>query len=135
MALLNLIGFETGNLRESITGSGTQSQAAAAARTGDYGQRCNPTTTAVGFYQYGGIRATIGDANAAGINIATLFRSGAFRITTLPAANGAGRTNGPNPTYIPLTAGLSVRGVTGLADASDAALTTAEVLVNVYWSI
>ena len=47
---------------------------------------------------------------------------------------GAGNNKGPWPVYIPLTNGLSVRAVTGLADNSDAALTTAENYINVYWS-
>lgn len=47
---------------------------------------------------------------------------------------GAGNNKGPWPVYIALTNGLSVRAVTGLADNSDSALTTAENYVNVYWS-
>lgn len=47
---------------------------------------------------------------------------------------GAGTNKGIWPAYIPLTNGLAFRGVTGIADNNDSALTTAEVIVNVYWS-
>jgi len=51
------------------------------------------------------------------------------------AANGAGNTgNAPWPVYKALTNGLGVRAVTGLADNNDSALTTAENIVEVYWS-
>lgn len=50
------------------------------------------------------------------------------------AALGAGNNKGPWAKPIALINGLSVRVVTGLADASDAAVTTAENIVNVYWS-
>ena len=47
---------------------------------------------------------------------------------------GAGNNKGPWPVYIALTNGLSVRAVTGIADNSDSAVTTAENYINVYWS-
>lgn len=47
---------------------------------------------------------------------------------------GGGNNKGPWPNYKPLTNGLSVRVVTGITDASDAAVTANEVLVNVWWS-
>lgn len=50
------------------------------------------------------------------------------------AANGSGNNKGIWPAYIPLTSGLGVRAVVGLADSDNTALTAAENIINVYWS-
>lgn len=50
------------------------------------------------------------------------------------ATLGAGNNRIVPGGYVPLVNGLSIRAVTGIADNNDAALTTAENLVSVYWS-
>jgi len=50
------------------------------------------------------------------------------------AANGAGNNKGVWTKPVPVSNGLGVRAVTGIADNNDSALTASENLINVYWS-
>lgn len=87
MAQQQICGWETGNSREQVSATGTTSQVAGAARSGDFGLRINPTGAAQGFVQVGGVRATIGDTTATALNSGTLYFLFALRIVTAPAAS------------------------------------------------
>lgn len=86
MALLNLIGFETGDTSEVNSVNGTCSVQSSVARTGTYAARCNPTTTATGFvipdYSYG----ATAKVNAA-LSGTENYYGFAFRVDTLPGSN------------------------------------------------
>jgi len=81
MARLNIAGFETGDLTEFLSTSGTCSVNAVTKRTGGYSFRSNPTTTAVGW----GRLATVAASGAATpFNLATIWHRFYFLCHTAP---------------------------------------------------
>lgn len=88
MAILNLVGLETGGGTEQSGSSGTTSTPTTSASTfvysGSRSLRTNPTTTAVGYRAYG----TPGAGGAeSSFSVSTIYFSYRFRYTTAPAAN------------------------------------------------
>jgi hypothetical protein len=86
MALLNIVGFETGDAFELRTGAvgGTASIQSTVKRTGGFAFRCNPATTATGFGRISGY-ATTGSYTT--FSEATLHARFYFRYATKPGAN------------------------------------------------
>jgi hypothetical protein len=68
MAIRNFSGGETGDLYETRNFGGTVSVQGSVKNSGDYAYRCNPLTTAVGWFAIGGQSATTGAS--ATLNIA-----------------------------------------------------------------
>lgn len=85
MAILNFTGFETGNSVEFNATSGTFDAAyTTVKRTGTYGLRSNPTTTAIGYVKLFVQAATGLNAQA---SLTAIFSTFYFRYATKPAAN------------------------------------------------
>src|SRR3989304_2753603 len=84
MSVLNLCGFESGDVVECYAAVGTQSISSAVKRTGDYSGRVNPTTTATGSFRLGTFQPS-GLQIASGSVSQTLARF-YFRVDTLPAS-------------------------------------------------
>lgn len=87
MALENFGGFETGDLACESTALGTtQSVQTTVKRTGNYALRCNPTTTATGFFSFTRPAVT-GGTNVASLAAAIISLRTWFRYATKPSAN------------------------------------------------
>lgn len=108
MACVNFTGFESGNVGEARSNSGTVSYSTSTVRTGTYSLRVNPTTSASGSYRIG-LNGTDGRPTAE-MNKASLYTSFYFRIATAPASNEEkiiefADTGGSTKSYFTLTSG------------------------------
>ena len=83
MTILNFLGFETGDLTEGTSSSGTVSVQSTVVRSGGYAFRSNPTTTGAGRLDLGGLSAA---GAIAGFNVATIYETVYFRYATRPAS-------------------------------------------------
>lgn len=85
MALLNVVGFDTGDQSEMASGTGSISLTDAVTRSGTgYAFRSNPTTTATGYCFLKGLAA---DGTPADLGTTTPYVGLYFRYGTKPAAN------------------------------------------------
>lgn len=84
MAIFNFFGYETGNLIENASSSGTVAASTVVKRTGAYALRTNPTLTAVGWARHTTLAAT---GLIADMAVANFFATFYFRYAVKPAAN------------------------------------------------
>lgn len=83
MAILNICGFETGDLSELFSSAGTCSISSSTFRSGAYSFRSNPTTSGSG----GGILKTLGTNGAqTNASVATSYSRFYFRYATKPSS-------------------------------------------------
>lgn len=80
MAVLNIVGFETGDTAEASNTSGTLSVQATVKRTGGYALRVNPTGTGAGLYA---LREHANGADG-NFNAADVWHRVYFRVATAP---------------------------------------------------
>ena len=130
MAYLNICGFETGDLSEihSVSGTGAYSIQSTIKRTGSYAARVNPASTAYIGLQFGGLAST-GAATTLGA-LATTYLTVYFRIESNPAtlreiihfANLSGGSNRVCEVHLTTTGTLKIQGAT--ASSETAALST-----------
>ncbi len=85
MAVLGIVGFETGDLSETAAIAGTLAVVTSpAGMPGTYSLQVNPTTTAVGNYR---VSTAANTGKHADLNIATAYLTFKFMPTTLPSAD------------------------------------------------
>ena len=86
MAIINVTGFESGVVGEALSTTGTVSFGTGVPHTGTYNLLANPTTTAVGWTNWGSPSESFGGLQQA-FDKADIWANFYFRIATLPAAD------------------------------------------------